>query len=376
MQDTRSEELKTYLKRLNDGEDLDQVRADFAAAFKDVSAEEIMDAEQSLIEDGVPAGELSNLCDIHSALFQGKTCRAEAQTPAVFLAGHPINVLTRENREIGKRLDSLEKALNDQDHKKVTDGLQDLLEASRHYDKKDQLLLPVLKRAGVPGPSDVMWDVDGQIRKRLTLLAKQAAKGNIDAEGIRALTQRMREMIRKEAEILYPMAEKKLTKAQWQEAAKDMPKFGYSYLTDVPSWGDPAVPEAPSVELLDEAHLHLPGGELTLRELAGILKALPVELTFIDKNNIARYFSEDGTLFPRPTAELGHDVFDCHPPKARPIVETLLASLRAGEKNVVSFVADKHGRKAYIRYLAVRDQDGAYLGTLEAVEDITEIPTI
>jgi DUF438 domain-containing protein len=131
----------------------------------------------------------------------------------------------------------------------------------------------------------------------------------------------------------------------------------------------------PSVELLDEAHLHLPGGELTLKELAGILKTLPLELTFIDRDNVARYF-KDGELFPRPTSELGHDVFDCHPPKARPIVETVLDELRSGKQDSVSFVADKHGRKAYVRYLAVRGQQGEYLGTLEAVEDISEIPTI
>ena len=376
MQEEKTEKLKTYLRRLDAGEDLENVRKDFVANFKDVSAEEIMSAEQSLISEGVPVSKVTNLCDIHSALFEGKTCAANENIPAIFLTGHPLNILTRENEEIEKRLDKTERDLASGDAAVITEDVKELTEASRHYDKKDQLLLPVLKRAGVPGPSDVMWDVDGQLRKSAVLLSKQASAGNIDADGIKDLVQRMKEMIHKENSILYPMCEKKFTRPDWQEAAANFPKFGYSYLTNVPLWSEALdMDTVPSVELLDEAHLHLPGGELTLKELAGILKTLPLELTFIDRDNVARYF-KDGELFPRPTSELGHDVFDCHPPKARPIVETVLDELRSGKQDSVSFVADKHGRKAYVRYLAVRGQQGEYLGTLEAVEDISEIPTI
>ena len=65
--------LKDYLKRLGKGEPLETVRADFVQNFKDVDASEIMQAEQQLIREGTPIAEVQRLCDVHSALFHGKT---------------------------------------------------------------------------------------------------------------------------------------------------------------------------------------------------------------------------------------------------------------------------------------------------------------
>jgi len=36
-------------------------------------------------------------------------------------------------------------------------------------------------------------------------------------------------------------------------------------------------------------------------------------------------------------------------------------------------VTAKRGRKVLVRYLAVRGTDGSYLGTLEAVEELTDL---
>ena len=83
MQEEKTEKLKTYLRRLDAGEDLENVRKDFVANFKDVSAEEILNAEQSLISEGVPVSKVTNLCDIHSALFEGKTCAANENIPEI-----------------------------------------------------------------------------------------------------------------------------------------------------------------------------------------------------------------------------------------------------------------------------------------------------
>ena len=70
---SRTEQLKAYLRRLGDGEDLEQVRADFVRAFSEVEAFEIMQAEQELLQEGTPLSEVQKLCDVHSALFHGAT---------------------------------------------------------------------------------------------------------------------------------------------------------------------------------------------------------------------------------------------------------------------------------------------------------------
>ena len=63
--------LKDLLDRLNKGEALDAVRADFVREFQDVEASEIMKAEQQMIKEGMPVTEVQKLCDVHAALFHG-----------------------------------------------------------------------------------------------------------------------------------------------------------------------------------------------------------------------------------------------------------------------------------------------------------------
>ena len=65
--------IKDYLKRLGAGEELESVRVDFVKKFQSVDAAEIMNAEQELIKEGTPISEVQRLCDVHSALFHGKT---------------------------------------------------------------------------------------------------------------------------------------------------------------------------------------------------------------------------------------------------------------------------------------------------------------
>ena len=75
-----------------------------------------------------------------------------------------------------------------------------------------------------------------------------------------------------------------------------------------------------------------------------------------------------------PTKRLraaGHSVYDCHPPKVVPMVKGLIEKLRSGEKDSLGFETVKKGKKARVRYLAVRDREGAYLGTLEVVEELS-----
>lgn len=64
--------LKSYLKRLGEGESLETVRKDFTEAFRDVDATEIMKAEQEMMTEGTPLEEVKKLCDVHAALFREK----------------------------------------------------------------------------------------------------------------------------------------------------------------------------------------------------------------------------------------------------------------------------------------------------------------
>ncbi len=111
--------------------------------------------------------------------------------------------------------------------------------------------------------------------------------------------------------------------------------------------------------------------------LEAIFDALPVEVSFVDATDTVRYYSKgDKRLFKRTPAVIGRKVQDCHPPKSLHKVEQVMSDLRSGRRDVAEFWIDLNGRKIYIRYFAVRDKAGKYLGTLEVTQDITDIQKI
>ena len=180
-------------------------------------------------------------------------------------------------------------------------------------------------------------------------------------------------MIFKETEILVPMVQKLVDQNEWPLIAGDFPRFGWSYITDVPIWNAQTLPKSRLNQGLKDngKTIFLPSGELTVTQLEGILRTLPFELTFVDAADTNQYFSESTPLFPRPLTALGHSVYDCHPPKVIPMVKGVIEKLRSGEKDSLGFETIKKGKKARVRYLAVRDREGAYLGTLEVVEELS-----
>ena len=111
--------------------------------------------------------------------------------------------------------------------------------------------------------------------------------------------------------------------------------------------------------------------------LEAILDALPVEFSFIDEDDAVRIFNKDGDrIFPRPRSVIGRRVQDCHPPKSLHKVQQIIDEMKAGTRDVAEFWIDHKGMKVLIRYFAVRDRDGKYLGCLEASQDITDLQKI
>ncbi len=105
-----------------------------------------------------------------------------------------------------------------------------------------------------------------------------------------------------------------------------------------------------------------------------MLNTLPVDITFVDANDKVKYFSE-GTerIFPRPRTVIGREISNCHPPASVHIVENLVADLKSGKKDSEDFWIKMGTKFVYIRYFAVRDDDGQYLGTLEFTQNIKAI---
>jgi len=128
---------------------------------------------------------------------------------------------------------------------------------------------------------------------------------------------------------------------------------------------------------MSERMLQFEAGALSREEVEAILETLPVDITFVDKEDTVRYFNKLGKrIFVRPKSIIGRKVQQCHPKKSIHVVNQILDSFKSGKKDVAEFWIQSRDRLIHIRYFAVRDKDGKYLGTMEVTQDITEIKKI
>ena len=116
---------------------------------------------------------------------------------------------------------------------------------------------------------------------------------------------------------------------------------------------------------------------LNREQLEGILEAIPVEISFVDENDLVKLWNKHETrIFKRPISVIGKSVQNCHPKQSVDKVNQILSDFKSGRRDSAEFWINLGERKVYIRYFAVRDKAGKYLGTLEATQDITGIKKI
>jgi PAS domain S-box-containing protein len=116
---------------------------------------------------------------------------------------------------------------------------------------------------------------------------------------------------------------------------------------------------------------------LNREQLEGILEAIPVEISFVDETDLVKFWNKHETrIFKRPVSVIGKSVQNCHPKQSVDKVNQVLSDFKSGRRDSVEFWINLGERKVYIRYFAVRDKAGKYLGTLEATQDITGIKKI
>ena len=383
--DANSTELiKQYLLRLSNGESLESVQKDFKERFESVDSSEIMKAEQELMESGMPYQEVQKLCDVHSALFHGSTKNetseiektldlasgAGADTKElVDTVGHPLNTFTKENKNLESYIDEFEKKLDNNSVDREL--LKKIRELSIHYAKKGDLLYPLLKtKYNVTGPATVMWSVDDEIRDELARLFAVDKEDEKWVEDIKAVLTRAKEMIYKEENILFPICATNFTGEDWINIYLDGKDYE-NCLGVVPESFELAENLKREFDDID-GEIVLPGGHFTKEQLIAMLNTMPFEITFVDENDINRFFNENDApkAFKRPLMAIDRDVYSCHPPKIEPMVREIIGSFKSGTQDEVSVWLNKNGKDILIKYMAVRDKNGKYLGTMEIVQDM------
>jgi PAS domain S-box-containing protein len=368
VKEKRKKILKEIILGLHHGLSIEAAKTRFEKEVGDITATEIAELEQALIDEGTSPDEIKKFCNVHALLFESSLARemVKEQSPT-----HPVSLFKAENREIEKLTKHLKELAGRGDWPMVKTELAKLKGIEAHYVRKEQLLFPFLEKYGFMGPSKVMWGKHNEIRAFYKSAAADPQKN------LTALLDEVEGMIFKEENILFPASLEKLKADDWVEILKQSDEVGYVFI-EKPKETSQMIDELKKAILCEPAFengvIDLPTGKLALNELMGIFNVLPIDITFVDRDDKVRYFSQGkDRIFVRTKSVIGRQVQNCHPPQSLEKVEAIISSFRSGQKNSAEFWIDLGGRLIYIRYFAVRDVSRNYLGCLEVTQDITGI---
>lgn len=386
----RKELLKHMILQLHAGEAPDEARKQLVSLLTKIPYGEVVEVEQELISEGtLSEAEVLKFCDIHSEALDGAI---DLSGMKIIPPGHPVDTFKRENKELLKVVDQLESLYTRVSSVKSDEEtaafliqlktlFNSLMDVEKHYLRKENLVFPFMESYGITGPPKVMWGKHNEIRELLKASIEVLnAPGQLSPEEMETVVQMVlkpasdgvADMTLKEDQILLPMVMDKLTDLEWYEVYKQTLEIGFCLYDPDIEWR----PENIAAEEVADAGndlVHLPSGSFTKAELQAILNTLPVDMTFVDKNEKVKYFSQGKErIFHRSRAILNRDVKLCHPPSSVHVVEQILEDFRTGRQDHAPFWIQMKGKFIYIEYFALRDENGEYLGTLEVSQDLTE----
>jgi DUF438 domain-containing protein len=390
---TRNEkinQLKELFKNLHKGEDVNEIRNQIVDTMVSIPYKDVVMAEEELMNEGISPEEILSFCDLHTEALKGSL---DSTTVKSIEDEHPVNIFQLENRELEKEIKILRKVFENVNQfeddfpvnslfNEIGNRMNKLYEVEKHYQRKENLLFPFLERYSVTAPPKVMWGKHDQIRVMLKSTRELiAVDGEVAAGDVKILIESfflpvvnaIDEMIYKEEKILFPMALDVLRDEDWDTIANDSPEIGFCLIQPVQR-SNRSVEQKKSINTFDESKINLPSGNFSLAELTSIMNTLPFDMTFVDKDDSVRFFTQGKErIFARNLSIIGRKVQMCHPPSSVHIVEKILDDFKSGKENEAKFWIQMKGQFILISYYALRGEDGEYLGTLEVTQEISGI---
>ncbi|MCP4566705.1 MAG: DUF438 domain-containing protein [FCB group bacterium] len=384
----RKDALKHMILQLHEGEAPEAVKKQLTRLMGQVPYGFVVEVEQELISEGLPAEEVQKLCDIHSAALKGIIdLEGQPTTPP----GHPVDTFKNENRALEKEIAALHEIfpeiekLPDSHHAaetafRLSERFNALMEVDKHYRRKENLLFPFLEKYGITGPPTVMWGKHDETRDLLKAAIEALRECSDEtAESLKPIVTlvlepavaSVAEMIFKEEQILFPMCMDTLTETEWFDIYSQSREIGYCLFAPETDWEPGALDDAAKAKKPD-TRVQFPSGSMSLDEMTAVLNTLPFDLTFVDKNDEVRYFTQGKErIFDRNVAILGRKVQMCHPPSSVHVVEKIVEDFKSGKHDQAPFWITLGGKFIHIEYFAVRDSEGEYMGTLEVSQNLT-----
>jgi len=413
------EAIKSILMKLHQGVSVDELKSRFRDVLEGVSPFEIPLIEQELIREGVPISEIFRLCDLHVELLRDLLHPTELKDVP---KGHPLYLLSRENEYLAKLAEALgiyAEALSRAKPEDVIDHLRtlgnviaELRKFRLHYRKIQMLIFPYLERRGITAVPRVLWDKEDQaiikLRALSTLIEKAMSSPGEHIDGIvkesRELSKEILDLIFREERILFPSVWVLFSEGEWAAIHEEAKSIGYLVPIEI-EWTPKAKPLLPfevrgaitpeqlekvpqefkfavmatlkpdTYEVKSEGDLEFRTGFLSREEVEEIIRHMPIEITYADVNDRVTFFSESVLKkgFARTKTIIGRRLEYCHPPRLENFVKNIVNDLKSGGDSLKEYWTKLGDRIIRVIVVAVRDRDGKYLGTLEIVEDLTEI---
>ncbi|MCG3216218.1 MAG: DUF438 domain-containing protein [Candidatus Heimdallarchaeota archaeon] len=384
--------IKLLIKKLHDGEDPSKIKQEFKEIIKKLTPLEISEAEEMLIKEGMPAEEIHHMCDVHLAVLQESLQEETDLAPE----GHPVHILMQEHAvllEFANNLRDLYKIIKEKNNyaeieKEMEEivGIVNHFKASiSHYQREENTLFPYLEKHGVTQPPKIMWMDHDQIRE-IEKNLYQVIENHKEFEfndfvrkfhtSAHALAELLASHFSKENRVLFPTALQVCSEDEWIDMRTQFDEIGYCCFT-------PEVAEFKSEIVLTETKslednvIDIGTGKLTLDELKMIFKTLPIDLTFVGKDEKVVFYSEGpDRIFVRTPSVIGRNVENCHPQKSVHKVIEIVEGFKNGTLDKAEFWLELGEKFVYIRYFPVKNREGEFQGVLEVTQDISDIRKI
>ena len=305
---------------------------------------------------------------------------------------HPLSHYYKENDEMRRLLLAVEDLIQ---YPMIKNQWLELYDQIRqypiHYQRKQNQLYPLLEKKGFDRPTTTMWNFDDiirdEIKESLRLLEANDEEAFIAAQS--ELIANARDLMEKEETILYPTSYALISAEEFEDMKAGDQEIGFAFFTvDTPSspnthHSSPKEGFAEDLQALlskygysagPQQELDVATGKLTLEQINLIYQHLPIDISFVDENELVKFYSDtDHRIFPRSKNVIGRQVSNCHPRKSVHIVEEIVEKFRNGEQDKAEFWINKPEVFLYIVYFAVRDKQGRFRGVLEMMQDCTHI---
>jgi len=389
----KKEMLKDLIKALHAGASPDELKQRFRDVLKGTGPTDIAQIEEELVAEGMPREEIQRLCDLHLAVFRESLEGEQASAPA----GHPIHILMQEHDLLLQSAEELKNLAQGMSAAKSSSYAateveqirhieEHLKDSESHYLREENVLFPYLEKHGITQPPAIMWMEHDKIRQmkksiyqlvdaRESMIPQDFAKELEEAAS--ALAEFLSSHFYKENNVLFPTALKVIEQSEWKDVRRQFDELGYCCFTPEPVEMTAETTGARAAEPAPEGDVSFETGSLSTEEIEAVFDTLPVDITFVDKEDTVRYFSKSKErIFARTEAVIGLKVQQCHPQKSIHVVNQILEDFKSGRRDVADFWINLGGRLIYIRYFPVHNKNGGYLGCLEVTQDITDTKSL